>query len=190
MDAIKERIISKSLELFIQTGVKVITMDMICEELGMSKKTLYEHFPSKEDLIKQTFNEQAQVFIKEIKNKITNFTNSVKQLYFIFENLQTFYFIKDDKISFQLQKFYPQIYFEISATQNNFIKSSIENNITSGIKEGLYRSKLNKNLVVEYIVMILFNRNNTEDSLKAKDQKYFFDLLIRSLATKKGLKEL
>lgn len=187
MDVAKERIISKSLELFTQIGVKVITMDMICYELGMSKKTLYEHFTSKEDLIKQSFNEQMNEFIEKFKNKITHISNPIAQLSYIFEN--SLYFIKKDKVSFQLQKFYPNIYTELLKTQDIFIKDIIKNNIASGIKDGLYRSKIQIDLVIDYIVMILYNINEDE-FLKANCQKYFFELVTRSIATKKGLKEI
>lgn len=47
----KERIISCSMELFGQYGIKGLTMDAIASELGISKRTLYEHFSCKEQLL-------------------------------------------------------------------------------------------------------------------------------------------
>lgn len=47
----RENILEVALELFLKQGVRATTMDQISEQLGISKKTLYEHFESKEALM-------------------------------------------------------------------------------------------------------------------------------------------
>ncbi|MDR1876708.1 MAG: TetR/AcrR family transcriptional regulator [Flavobacteriaceae bacterium] len=194
MDSLKERIISKSLELFTNVGVKGVTMDMISEELRMSKRTLYEHFPGKEELIKQTFSESLSSSITELENRIKNYQSIIQQKFMLLENLQNLFFIKKNKTSFQLEKFYPEIYKEILNIQKQCIKTQLRNNITLGIEEGVYRSKINKKLVMEYFYLveqIIMNENISSNPALDKNSKiYFIGLLIRSIATKKGIKEL
>jgi AcrR family transcriptional regulator len=48
--AVRERILARAEELFHRRGVSPVTMDEIASGLGMSKKTLYQHFPSKDRL--------------------------------------------------------------------------------------------------------------------------------------------
>ena len=50
----KEKIINKASELFLTLGFKSVTMDDIANELGISKKTIYVHFPNKTDLVEST----------------------------------------------------------------------------------------------------------------------------------------
>ncbi len=195
MDNIKEKIITKSLELFSNIGVKVVTMDMISEELGMSKKTLYEHFSSKEELIKQTFNESFSASVVELENKIKNYQNTIHQKLLILGNIENLFLIKKDRISLQLEKFYPEIYSEIINTQKQYIRTLLKNNILLGIEEGLYRTKINKKLTVEYyylVEQIIVNKNSSTDINLSEPmvKNYFFELLIRSIATKKGIREL
>ncbi|CVK15444.1 transcriptional regulator, TetR family [Apibacter mensalis] len=195
MDVIKDQIINKSIELFTQIGVKVVTMDMISKDLCMSKKTLYEHFSGKEDLIKNTFSKCISTTIQDLENKIKNCPNIIQQKFIILEDNNYFIFLKENQTLFQLKNFYPDIYIEMITLQNNLLKSLIKNNIILGIEEGLYRPKINKKLTVEYFYLfekiIAIDDNLSKVHLNDNlVKKYFIELLIRSIATKKGIKEL
>ena len=47
----REKIISKSEELFLSLGFKSVTMDDIANTIGISKKTIYAHFSNKTELV-------------------------------------------------------------------------------------------------------------------------------------------
>ncbi|MBK6984973.1 MAG: helix-turn-helix transcriptional regulator [Bacteroidetes bacterium] len=49
----QEKILKSSLELFFKYGIKRVTMDDIAKELGMSKKTIYQFYKEKDDLVNQ-----------------------------------------------------------------------------------------------------------------------------------------
>jgi len=48
----KDTILEKSKELFLRNGFKTVGMDDIAQSLHISKKTIYQYFPSKDDLVK------------------------------------------------------------------------------------------------------------------------------------------
>lgn len=48
---VRERILDKAQELFFRYGVKSVTMDDIARELGISKKTIYQHFEDKNAMV-------------------------------------------------------------------------------------------------------------------------------------------
>ena len=50
---IKDRILTRAEEMFLRFGYSKVTMDEIAANLGMSKKTLYKFFPSKEELVRE-----------------------------------------------------------------------------------------------------------------------------------------
>ncbi|MFN9581658.1 MAG: TetR/AcrR family transcriptional regulator, partial [Bacteroidota bacterium] len=50
---VKNKILSESQQLFLRYGFKSITMDDISRELGISKKTLYQFFTDKNELVHQ-----------------------------------------------------------------------------------------------------------------------------------------
>src|SRR5690554_7263225 len=66
----KETIFKKSLELFTNNGFKSVTMDDIANELGISKKTIYQHFSSKNELVKETVDFVFQSAINKMKSFI------------------------------------------------------------------------------------------------------------------------
>ena len=60
----KEKIIEASRNLFHQFGFKKVSMDEIAKEAGVTKKTIYMYFNSKEELLKYFINEE----IKNMEN--------------------------------------------------------------------------------------------------------------------------
>jgi AcrR family transcriptional regulator len=48
---VKQRIMIKAAELFMQYGIKSVSMDDIANSLGMSKKTLYQYYADKDELV-------------------------------------------------------------------------------------------------------------------------------------------
>ena len=47
----KERIIEQAMQMFVTQGIKSVRMDDIAQQLGVSKRTLYELFGDKEGLL-------------------------------------------------------------------------------------------------------------------------------------------
>ncbi len=77
-------IIDKATLLFYQYGLRSITMDFIAGELGISKRTLYENFSSKETLVIACMNEmkeRQEKEVSEILNKEYNVLEKIVRLY-------------------------------------------------------------------------------------------------------------
>ena len=77
----RERVILKSIDLFTQYGIRQVTMDQIASELGMSKRTIYEHFRDKDTLLREcleTMNMQHTVEVNEI---LAGASNVIEALY-------------------------------------------------------------------------------------------------------------
>ena len=102
----REKILSNAAELFLNYGFKSITMDDISNHIGISKKTIYQHFENKTTLV-----EAVTMFVFEniscgINDICNSKKNPIEEIYdikqFVMEHL------KDEKSSpaFQLQKYY------------------------------------------------------------------------------------
>jgi AcrR family transcriptional regulator len=64
---VKKRILDEARSLFFRYGFSKVTMDEAAEALGMSKKTLYRYFPSKEDLLREVTSTHVEECNAEIK---------------------------------------------------------------------------------------------------------------------------
>ncbi|MFN4762290.1 TetR/AcrR family transcriptional regulator [Gillisia sp. Q332] len=191
----KEEIIKKAADLFLNLGFKSVTMDDLANEMGISKKTIYFHFPNKAKLV------QASTLF--ILNSIDEGIEKIKQkeLNAIVEMVEIKNFVmhhlKDEKSSpqFQLQKYYPKVYKSVQSHHIDTMQCSINDNLEKGIKEGLYR----ENIPVDFIGKIYFLGMSTikgsdlfpaeQFSIKEINEKYL-EYHLRAIVTEKGLKTL
>ena len=70
---LEQKIIADSEALFMKYGIKSVSMDDIAKRLGISKKTIYQHFSTKKDLlirVLQRHTAQEQCEIENIRNKV------------------------------------------------------------------------------------------------------------------------
>lgn len=112
---LKDKIIYTSIELFSSIGIKSVSTDMIALECGISKKTLYEVFNSKEELIQAIINwslKQMDDFWETIINRIENdptadFTEVFHQL-MLKVNILITIFTKPFLVD--LKRFYPSLW--------------------------------------------------------------------------------
>ncbi len=148
----KEDILNIATNLFLNLGFKSVTMDDLAHEMGISKKTIYEHYDHKTELVQEvSFYLLNQIFdgvdaiVRENKNPIEELYDIKK---YVLQHL------KGEKSSpvQQLQKYYPKIYKAIQIKQFSYMQNCVCVNLTRGIKQGLFR----KNLEVDFVSRIYF----------------------------------
>ena len=106
----REKIIHKSAELFLNLGFKSVTMDDIANEMGISKKTIYVHFENKTKLVEAVTFTVFENICNGIDCICETSQNPIEELYDI--KMYVMHYLKEEKTSpqFQLKKYYPQIY--------------------------------------------------------------------------------
>ncbi|NIJ44425.1 hypothetical protein FHR24_000864 [Wenyingzhuangia heitensis] len=148
----KCKIIEKASQMFLSLGFKSVTMDDISNELAISKKTLYTHFSTKKKLVEESTFFVFNNVCSGINSICCKKQNSIIELFeikdFVYVNM------KDEKTSsqFQLQKFFPDIYFKMKKKHFEVMQSCVEENLTRGIDQGLYRPNIN----IEFTTRIYF----------------------------------
>jgi hypothetical protein len=166
------KILSASAELFRQYGFKTITMDDIARRAGISKKTLYQHFANKNEVV----NESVAWFQKHVSGNCTSIMNESENA---IEGMVRVMGMFDQVLGnmnpsgmFELERFYPEAFKNFKA---NMMEKDIENikkNILWGIEEGLYREGLNADFMARYrmeISMLVLHPNlmiNNRNDLK------------------------
>jgi len=167
----REKIIHKSADMFLTLGFKSVTMDDIANALGISKKTIYQHFDNKTKLVETTTMYLFDMISHGIDCICALEKNPIEELYdikrFVMEHL------KDEKSSpqYQLQKYYPKIYSTLKQKQFEVMHECVKENLNRGIMQGLFRDTID----VEFIVRIYFN------SMLAIKDKDLFPLKIFSM---------
>lgn len=188
----KDKIIHKATEMFINLGFKSITMDDIANEMGISKKTIYAHYNNKTELIREVVFSVFETICCGIDNICLLNQNPIEELYEIkkFVTLQ----LKNAKSSpqYQLQKYYPEIHEEFRMKHFEKMSQCTVNNLKKGVALGLYRKNLNIDFVSRiYFVGMLGIKDDSIFPIEQFPKIYlieeYLEYHLRGIVTKEGL---
>jgi AcrR family transcriptional regulator len=189
----KEQIIMQVFELFMRYGIKSMSMDDIAMHMGMSKKTLYQYFESKDDLVNAVLEKHLEMDQCKVKSLISSKNNAIDDLMHIATTVNDTLKQINPSIHYDLEKYHPQAWKKFEDYKRNFIQKIIKQNILKGIKEELYRSDINVDIVSALYVSkadIVFDASVFPPDKYAFNQVYLEMMKqhIRGIATSKGLK--
>ena len=130
----KERIIACALVLFRQYGIKGVRMDDIASGTGISKRTLYEHFISKDELL----DECLHVRLEEQRLLISTAGNLIDELLVLYTTIQSLDLKSILRFCLELQRFYKPLYRMLLVRLSDYAAACSEK-VSSGINEGYLR---------------------------------------------------
>lgn len=191
----RETIIIKSAELFLNLGFKSVTMDDIANEMGISKKTIYVHFENKTKLVEAVTFTVFETICQGIDGICEASQNPIEELYDI--KMYVMQYLKNEKTSpqYQLKKYYPAIYQRLQFKQFEKMHDSVKESIQKGVDTGLFRSTID----VDFISRMYFNgMAGIKDETIFPQTLFTMDYLmesyleyhLRAIVTEKGLKIL
>ncbi|MEE9408416.1 MAG: TetR/AcrR family transcriptional regulator [Polaribacter sp.] len=188
----KEKIIEKASELFLNLGFKSVTMDEIASELGISKKTLYKYFSNKHALVEETtitMHESCFLVIEKITNQDFN---AIRENFEIKKMFKEMFQNASSSPIYQLKKYYPKIHEKAMQKEMVLFSECLKKNIEKGIEEGFYRDEVNIDLATKFYFSLVFSihENTIENHKIPKLEQEVLVYHTRAIATKKGLLEL
>ncbi|HEX7712925.1 MAG TPA: TetR/AcrR family transcriptional regulator [Bacillota bacterium] len=151
-DETRQRIMTMARTKFFSLGYSSLTMDELAADLGLSKKTLYKNFASKNDLLKEVVEEfmgEQIVQVQQILNSTESTMEIMKRLVMFIGNLASQ--ISHLRIQ-DLQKNAPEIWKEIAEVREKYIAANFKNILQDGIREGKFRSDVNPDLILMILI--------------------------------------
>ncbi|MCE7043587.1 TetR/AcrR family transcriptional regulator [Dyadobacter sp. CY312] len=135
----KERIVKSALNLFWRYGIKSVTMDDIAKELGISKRTIYQHYSDKEAILKVVIQEElsSQQCDMEQLDEMTD--NPIDQMIQATDQMRTAMAHMNPALLYDLKKYYPESWGLFQSYKHEFILKGIRDNMYHGISLGFYR---------------------------------------------------
>jgi AcrR family transcriptional regulator len=188
----KYKIIEKATEMFLKLGFKSVTMDDIANEMCISKKTIYKYFENKEILISEGTKAVHEKIHDTINTIVSKNFNAIHENFEIRKMFREMFNSFDNSPVYQLKKHYPEIHNEFICREVDECNTVFRQNITKGIKEGLYRENIDIESSVRFYYTLIFNINETTKSEKEvfELEYHALEYHTRALATPKGIKEL
>ena len=193
MEIKKQDIIADAYNQFRLYGFKSVTMDDLARTIGISKKTLYELFKDKDELvlecIKYMLNDNQAQTEKALKNSI----NAIDQAINILMIMEKMIRGMNPVCYLDLQRFYPSAAKYLNDHKDSFMFQCISDNLKQGIQEGFYREDIDIEIISRFRMesaLIVFQHDlfpqETYDIVKVNTQ--IFAHYIYGIASSKGHK--
>lgn len=145
---IKERIIAKAREQFFRYGVKSVTMDDIARELGISKKTIYQHFEDKDAIVHQLMMAEMANDKCEWDELDGSSNNVIEKIVKSMDIIRQAFAEINPSTFFDIKKYHPKTWQLFQDHKQNFIMESIRKELLEGIKQGFFRADIKVEILV------------------------------------------
>jgi AcrR family transcriptional regulator len=189
---IKERIIDGAADLFKTYGIKSVTMDSLANQFGMSKRTIYEIFADKDELLMAVLsrmNEQQKELIRKV---LVESQNSIVAIFRMLEiNRDNFQSMSPAFLA-DLKKYHFEVLMKKADRSEMPDYRNHQEIIENGIKEGLFRPEINPDLANRCLFnlgsSIMDNNLYPFDQFSRRDViRNIFINYLRGISTQKGL---
>lgn len=153
----KTNFLSKATQLFIENGAKSVTMDEIAKEFGISKKTLYQKYKNKEELLEEVLKYKLQEVIERLKYLDENIDNAVARMFCRDEEIDKVSHSNNNILIRQLLKYYPAIFHKHMLNFSAKFSEVLVHNIEKGRKQGLYREDFDPELYAKLFFQLVMS---------------------------------
>ena len=190
---IAERIKAKAHALFMQYGLRSVSMDDIAKELGVSKKTIYQYYADKDALVDEVI---LSVFEHDricCERDRENSENAIHEIFLAIDFIVEMFKTMNPAVLYDLQKSHPVTFERFVTHKDNFLYNMILQNLKKGIAEELYRADLKIDILARFRVesmMLPFNptfQNKLKPNIAQVEEEITIHFLF-GLVTPKGYK--
>lgn len=156
----KTRIIQEAKSLFMKLGIRSVSMDDIANHLGMSKKTIYQLFTDKDELVDNVIEADIQKIETDCIVCCELSADAIDEIFKTMEMIVVQFRNMNPMVLFDLQKYHHRSYQKFMKYKNTFLLEIINKNLIKGVKEGLYRKDIKIDILSRFrleSMMLSFN---------------------------------
>ena len=191
----KHSITQKAFTYFLQYGFKTFTMDDLANSLGISKKTLYEQFASKNDLVEATLDYALEMTCHQVDKFVSGEGSVIENVFRNQREVQNLFDFNSSKPIWELKKYFPKTYerMDIEFTKSDAL--FIDKLLERGWEEGLFRKDINVSFYKVFYNSVqrlrTFSDTFDEKEFSFWDTIYtIMEYFFRIIVNEKGLQEL
>lgn len=191
----KQHIIKTAGELFFRLGIRSVSIDDICRELGMSKKTFYVYFASKDELIEQMLQANIDYMSGKMKDllDLRDFRQLVKK-FIKHQEAEKNDVRRVPQLVYDLKKYYPRQFADFQQNCFETQKQYIQQYLEQGVAEGLVRANLDTELTAVLFAKIHNDAIRDFEEIEAHNHNMHqlghtaMDVFVRGILSEEGLK--
>lgn len=189
----KDKILRGAEELFMRFGIRSVSMDDLARHLGMSKKTLYQHVPDKDELVlmvARAHMERSKALTESIRREARN---PIEELARISTCIRSAMESLNPSLLFDLQKFHQRAWNAWLEFKRGYLRESIVRLLRKGMEEGYIREDIDPEVMASMRIEMVQLAFNSElfsgDRFSLSElQEQLYDHFVYGLVTDKGRK--
>jgi AcrR family transcriptional regulator len=131
-------------------------MDEIALKTGMSKKTIYQSFANKDEIVDAVVEELINKSVVSCEQNTADAENAVHEIFLNIDMTQELMFEMNPAVYEDMEKFFPAVFAKFFNYKNNYIFKKVQQNLKRGIAEGLFRNELNVDIITKFRIATLF----------------------------------
>jgi AcrR family transcriptional regulator len=190
---VRERILEKAEEMFLHYGIRSVSMDDIATQLSISKKTIYQSFADKDELV-------DAVIVKEIHERQQECIccnqearDAIHEIFMMMAKILEQFRHMNPVVMYDLEKFHYNSYQKFMQHKYEFLLGVIRKNIEWGVEDELYRPDFNQEILAKFrleSMMLAFNIQIFPPSKYnlAEVTQEIIEHFVYGIATMKGYK--
>ena len=188
----KEDIVEKSLQAFLEQGIRSMTMQKLAAALGISTKTLYKYFADKEALLEACLMAHYAGMDQEIKGIVAAEPNPVDFICALYEKSTALDFGANYLFYHDLNHYYPDLQDKVIVRNAGLIGDILTSTLQLGIDDGYFLPYLQPLVVLQAITVLYTSvtRFDTYSNFNLSPEelvKHTIDIYLRGICTDKGL---
>jgi len=190
-----ERIIAGGEELFLSAGIKSVTMDDIAKHLGMSKKTIYQFFKDKNELVMALVKKKLQDDEDQMCDIINQSGNVIEKMINMMKCSEEIFSRINPIVIHDLQKYHPDAWKQFQNFKSGVLMRTLEDLLSEGVKQGYIRPDIDVKIIARMrVTQVELGFNTTIFPVAEfntwKVQQQFMEHFNYGICTLKGYKLL
>ena len=190
----QKHIIKTAGELFFRLGIRSVSIDDICRELGMSKKTFYVYFASKDELIDQLLQANLEYMAGKLEELLAlrDFRKLVK-LFLKRQQSEKNDVRRVPQLVYDLQKYYPRQFADFQLKCFETQKDFLVRYLKQGVEEGFVRANLDIELTAVLFAKIYSDAIRDVEVIEAHNHNMHqlghtaMDIFVRGVLSEEGM---
>lgn len=191
----KDRIIEVASKLFVQNGIKSITITRIVQELHTSKRTIYSHFKDKTELLENCLSVYHAKIKSENEELIQAASNAIEAMGYIHQRIMYRASQTNPNYFNDILHYYPGLLQRSYRNMGNFAHQQLRYIGEWGIKEGLFLEDMDLEVTSKTVLALLemLKDNNRFPVSEFSKERLTFGIMLpymRGVCTLKGMEIL
>lgn len=186
----KDKYIDRAIVVLKQDGLR-LSLDEIATKMGVTKKTLYNHFASKEELLKECIRSISSNFQEALSQLDDPNHSSIENMRRSLSSVNNLFMVLNPVFFSDIMRGNPNQAMLEHVMGSGFVRQKIERNLRRGIEDGIFREDLDVEFVSNYMSYSIFGFyiNGIVNNNPLISKSYFDDTLeyhLRAITSEKG----